>query len=171
MSDSDEFKFSDAAKLYAENAKVVEAIRRSFEQSVDEFLDEVRDRIREIILPLNLQEKLTKGYRYWWISDTDANKDHHPQLWLWARTPEIIVPGKLEIIGCSPNAGQEELSVLAAISQKPEFSDLVLPGKGGTWSLFRLLLECSEGDIVENAAKNAADVLLEMDRIHKSSTA
>lgn len=157
-------KFSEAARLYAENANVVDIMYESFQQNINEFLDSLRDEIRHLVAPENFQEKITTGYRYWWLADNNLDKDSYPQLWLGSTDPSIVFPGNLVLWAISPKDSGENLKRLVEIANKSELKRYCEHAKGGPWSLFTVNVQYTEEDPVEKAAKPIADVLLELDK-------
>jgi len=157
--------FTEAARLYAANYRVVEAMEKAFRESVDAFLNSLRDEIGQQVRPATLQEKQTEGYRYWWLAQDNADKDAHPQLWLKADEARIVSPGELISWAVAPRASD---------SQLPEFTKLATtwnfcrPASGGRWSLFTVVLQYPQEDPVGHTASAIASVLKGLQAIEET---
>ena len=159
--------FSEAARLYAENAKLVDAMRLAFQRDVDEFLDSVQDemasRINLEAAPLQLQHRVTKGYKYWWIGEDEREQNDYPQLWINRTLPEIVHPGTLVLTAISPKAQGDQLSKLSAIGLMDEFKSCCSPG-GKPWNLFVVRITGLHDPKTSETAGKIADILVALTR-------
>ncbi|HSZ59580.1 MAG TPA: hypothetical protein VK797_28310, partial [Tepidisphaeraceae bacterium] len=96
---SGEFEnFSEAARLYAKYAGVVEEMRELFVTNISAFLDAVRDRMRSQVKDgCKLGEWRSDKYINWWIEDPESDDDC-PYVWIESQLPEIVEPGILKLI-------------------------------------------------------------------------
>lgn len=74
-------EFSEAARLYAENESLVEAMHAAFQQDVLRFLDGAVDAARGAVPGLEVSTNDTRGHRYIWVSVQGAPQTALPQLW------------------------------------------------------------------------------------------
>lgn len=70
---SNPIRFGEAARLFAENAAVVEAMREEFRREVDDFLERLRV-ATESFLPEPVRARNVPGYRYGWTAPTASEK-------------------------------------------------------------------------------------------------
>lgn len=90
--------FTEAARLYAKYASVVEEMRELFGANISAFLDAVRDRMRSQVKDgCKLGEWRSDKYVNWWIEDAESDDDC-PYVWIESQLPEIVEPGILKLI-------------------------------------------------------------------------
>lgn len=158
--------FNEATLLFAEYAAVTVGIYEEYRKDVDNFLNFIRDKIASLVQPKSIQEKQTPGYRYWWIAPNDKNKDSYPQLWFDTRSTEIVKPGILRLTACAPNAAGDFQQQLTHVTEDPSISNYCKPARGGTWSLFEVIVNYKDKNYETNAAKPIATILLEMYEVY-----
>jgi hypothetical protein len=162
--------FSEAAQLFAKNYAVIETIRGEFERDINVFLDAVREELSESTSG-KLAEKITKGYRYWWIGkEDDKDKDKRPQLWLEAAKAETVYPGEVKLTAIAPAASPDQLQALAAVAKRPEFSDTCQPASGGPYSLFTVIVKYGTDDPVQRVANVTARLLLTLNDVYETKS-
>ena len=146
---SDFSGFSDAARLYAENVKLVSAMQEIFEREVNHLLDVLAERIQRLVHPSPLQDQKTPGYRYWWIGQRPGeSRERHPRIWFVPKSPEIVTEGRLIL---QVNASESVLEVVAAIKQiasNPDFSDFCSQAKS-RWSLVQAAVKVMSSDDID----------------------
>jgi hypothetical protein len=152
-------RFSEAARLYAEHAAVVELMQRELHKGIASFLDAVRSALHSMVAPETLREKQTGAYRYWWLADEADDMENHPLLWFEARRPAIVHPGHLAMTACAPRASAAERARYVALSKGPPLAQYCKSGKGGTWSLFTFTVTYTDGDPVEQVAEPISQLL------------
>jgi hypothetical protein len=95
------FNFSQAARLYAQNAEIVNAMREEFEKEELRFYSEVEEHVRKRIAkpgdPRRFHVKPTPGYRTWWIGEEPATYSTHPRQYVQTGRESIVVPGKVTV--------------------------------------------------------------------------
>ena len=158
--------FSEKARLYAQYASVVDEMKTAFEESTNRFLNAVRDRVSAEVSS-TLQEKTTSGYRYWWLSDNEANGDEFPQLWIASNATAIIVPGTLQVTAIASKARPDDLALLAAVSAQEGLREHCSK-RPGTTTLFVLDLSYTEDDPVGEVAPVIAKVLTALNEVQES---
>lgn len=159
--------FSEASRLFAQNYSVIEAVKGEFQREVDSFLSSVHQEIQSTTGD-NSREKITPGYRYWWIGGQD--RDKHPQLWVSSSAPEIVHPGKIEFTAVAPSASADQLRALGAVARNPEFSPLCRAGKGGPWSLFTASVSYEDEHPVQRVSRIAAKLLLALNDAYERAS-
>jgi hypothetical protein len=168
----DPFSFSEAAKLYAGNAAIVEEMQRLCQVSIDEFLGRVLDAAKALVPPGELHQTTTaQGYQYWWLATDDLHRDQHPQIYFNSRLPAIVTPGRIELTAIAPNGSPELRQRLAGIASRPEFASYCKKGPGARWSLFTASIAYPEQNSIEHAAQPIADLLLAMRQVEVAADA
>lgn len=158
--------FSELSRLYAQNYSVVEVVKTQFQREVDAFLDEVQEAILTATSGTS-HEKITSGYRYWWIGGSD--KDLHPQLFIGTWLPEIVHPGEVILNAVAPNASADQLHALAAVAKRPEFTAIHRPWGGGPWSLFKAVVAYEKENPVERVSRITTSLLLALNDVYEST--
>lgn len=157
--------FSQAARLYAENWAVVEAMKSAFDRSVGEFLDALGHEIERLLNGRQLQSKTTSSYHYWWLGNEGVDRDVYPQLWIDTRVADIVFPGKLRVTATAPRATEEGLKLLSQAPRDTRIANFCSPGKGGPWSLFEAQITYEQDNAVQTAAQKLADMLVVLDSL------
>jgi len=158
--------FGETAKLYATYHSVIESVRGDFERDVNAFLDVVREEISSRT-DAALREKVTKGFRYWWIGD-DKNKDKYPQLWLESYKAQIVSPGTLKLTAIAPMAREEDLGAFREVSMRPGISASCGKLGGGRYSLFTVTIPYGSLDNpVQRVAEVVSPILLALHEVHE----
>jgi hypothetical protein len=150
--------FDPAARLYAENWAIVEAMKTAFEKDIDRFLNAIETEVRSLV-DRKFQTKVTTGYRYWWLGADGVDRDSHPQLWLEMRRVEIVVPGQLLMFAAWPKANDEQRSRVSAVVNDPAISSFCTPGNGGPWSLLEAAIDYGPNAMVEPVANSVSRLL------------
>jgi hypothetical protein len=81
--------FNEAARLYAENVPVIDAMRQAMEANIDEFLACLWAEVERRVKPAELEESTTPAWRSWFL--TACKK---PWVGFQHRLPAIVFPGK-----------------------------------------------------------------------------
>jgi hypothetical protein len=160
--------FSELSHLYAENYSVIDFVTKQFQHEVEAFLDEVREAIF-VATSGTSSEKVTPGYRYWWIGGSDSDKDHHPQLSIGTWLPEIIHPGEVILNAVAPSASADRRHALVAVAKRPEFAAIHRPWNGGPWSLFKAVVPYQKENPVERVSRVTASLLLTLNDVYEST--
>jgi len=165
---SNPISFGEAAQLYAENAAIVEVMKKKFYDEVSEFLDQLRQEV-ENTLSQTVQFKITQGgYRYWWLGDENSDKDGLNHLWVQTSSPEIVHPGLITLTVIAPQAGKDRayLDRVVTVAKRPEFkSKCTIPPKYGAWNAFMYAVECPSGVDIADVARPIADMLVALDKV------
>jgi hypothetical protein len=164
---SSEFKqFSEAARLYAQYAQIVEQMEEIFVNDISAFLDAVRTRMQAKLDSGRIEEEETKEYRSWWIEDEDTKHNEDPPfIWLERRLSEIIIPGVLTVMADINDADEAEKRRVASIK-----SSLVLPTNCKLLDRRRFAVSISygDGDPVETASVPILAILIALHRAEKA---
>ena len=84
--------FSRAAKLYADNAGIVDAVQKVFNREVAEYLDTFTNCVGMEVSPKSLRVLPATAYRYWWIDYEDRHRNSLLHLWLKQRNRKSYPP-------------------------------------------------------------------------------
>jgi hypothetical protein len=157
--------FSDAARLYAEHAAIVEMMQGEFAESTASFLDGLAAALQQAVRPEVFREKKTGGqagplYRSWWLADVADDRENHPLIWFNARQPSIVHPGRLELTVCAPKASTHDQSRYLTVAKQTSLANYSQSVKQGTWSLFRLVVPYAVGDPLEQVTAPISLLLL-----------
>lgn len=159
--------FSEASRLYAQNYPVIEVIKSEFERDVNAFLDAVREEI-SLAVSGRLSEKVTKGYRYWWVGE-EKDKDLYPQFWLESGSTETVYPGAVKLTAIAPAASQDQLRAFAQVATRPEFTAICRPGLGGPWSLFTAVIKYEDEHPVQRVSSITARLLSALNDLYETT--
>ena len=167
---SSEFrKFGDAARLYANNAKVVDRMREAYQTDVGAFLDTLNERIAELVQPRTLQQRtMGRVYYNWWLGKDTHDDDEHPCLWIDPTLPRIVVPGILHVtvdISGKMAAYGEQFSAVQSQLQLPSSCSIE---KGEQDGIFTVIMRYeTEDDPVTFIAGQIASLLIALDAVEK----
>jgi hypothetical protein len=155
--------FGEAARLYARNYKVVQAVKAEFDRDVNGFLDAVREEVNSSTSG-RLKEKITPVYRYWWLGEDDT-KDKYPQFWLESGKPDLVDPGELKLNAIAPQASSEQIAACREVGQRPEFKQMYK--KGG--QLFSLIVRYGHEEPIQLVAGVVASVLTALEEQYRKA--
>ena len=163
--------FSETSRLYAQNYKLLEAVKGEFEKDVDALLASVYGKIESATAGRSRQSIVKARNRYWWIGGEDM--EDCPYLWLSGSEPEIVVPGEIALQVCAPDGSTGQLRALRNLASKEEFSSISEPAKGdpGPFSLFTATIKYGDDvDPVQRVSSIAAKLLLAMNDAYQHSS-
>lgn len=155
---SDTIQFGEAARLYAENAQIVEAMRQEFNDAVRHFLDRLAAEAATM-LPEPVHTHDMPASRYLWMAPTNADREAWAHLWLATNKPEIVHPGSLDFTCAAPRADQATLARLVGVASLPQFSGWCRKGSGKNWSVLTGTLKYTAGGPIAAPARQLADLL------------
>jgi len=147
------FKFSDAARLYAQHKAVVDEMYRVFISDIEKFLDALRERVAERVTTGKLDEEGKAG-RAWYIWDEEDGDDEVPYIWFRIDDAEIVNPGILNLTVLADGElkpHREKLKTILSILQLGKNARIV-QGTGGQ-TLFTVIISYGADDPIGNAAE------------------
>ena len=156
-------EFSAAAQLYAENAAVVEEVKKAFLECTRTFVSEVTKAASELVSPAKLRNYVTTANKtYWWLADDEEMpRDTFAQLWGPFDDPAIVVPGKIELWAAVPAAKEEDRARLLAVASRPELKGWCKTSSGTNYYLFLMEVAYASGtEGVPKVAEAVAAVLV-----------
>jgi hypothetical protein len=165
--------FSEAAKLYARNFKLVEQMKRGYENELNRFADRLEQRVQSLVKPAKVLRKNNNRNQevvLWIGEDLEKERDGKGAC-LWFDTipqPEII-QGQFAIT-VGTDCDEERLRIIQ-LADHPDFapsSNLYKTSRrstGYTW--FNVQIDLSSGDAVEVAAARLAKMLQALDAARK----
>jgi hypothetical protein len=156
--------FSEAARLYAEYASVVTLMRERFQTDVYSFLDALQVELAAQLNPVRLNTQITQPptrFRYWIAGDgVDLkDRDYYPLVFVDPRLPEIVVPGRLDLIGAAPKSTVEQRAQVLKAIEEPYFDKYVVQKSQNTWSLFRFAVTYDHANDLSLIAAPIAELL------------
>lgn len=156
------FSFSDAARLYAENAEIVNAIREEFEKDELRFYTQVEEEVRKRIEKpgdsRRFHVKPTLGYRTWWIGDEPATYSSHPRQYIQTGRESIVVPGKVTVFVQAQYKDPPAFkSRIAAIRYTPNMPSMIVTGPSpDNYAQFTYEVDIAHEDAVARVAEAVA---------------
>lgn len=163
MADEQEFeRFSEAARLYANYAGVVEQIRQVFLTDVNNFLDALRDRIASLVsLPVQENRDDKKSIRRWWLSEDDNSEyPEHLYVWIKSNAIKIVQPGVLDVSPWAWPIFKPFRHQIVALKDSLKLSPICKVKKGLEGSPFTITISYGEQDPVGEAAGPIAELLV-----------
>ncbi len=144
--------FSDEARLYAENNRLIDLMHEKMISETGAFLEAVRSALQER-LDAEVRTKITKAaWWYCWVVIPGLPPDASFQVWCKINEPEIVL-GRLELGAGAPLAPPKMLERLAPIALRPGLRDFCTPGNGGAWSLFTATIAYGREQPVTDASE------------------
>lgn len=169
--------FTDAARLYAENAKLVEAMEKALRSSIAEVLEAARGEAERVVQQQmaepgrGIQRKLgskseeaRSPWVIWRFCASDDDPQDGPYLWFYCAEPEIVVPGSLEVTVSGGKASKPER--LRYLSVKSELGLIARAGEDG--GLFTFDVACGGADPAGEIAAAIAPVFVALRRVERS---
>lgn len=158
----EQFKFSDAAKLFAENKSIVNKMAEIYYQEINNYLDNIKTEISAFAEPLDLHEQKTTGEnRSWWITDKKTNEvENGVYFWISIKSPEIVFPGKLVINAELDYLNLEVLSFLRDSLQNSEYSKYCMSLTGTKrYTIAVIEIDYREEINIQKIAQTVFDIL------------
>lgn len=169
--------FSEAARLYAENAKLVEAMEKALRRSIADVLEAARAEAERLVQMQvaepgrRIQRRLgskSEEARWPWVTWRFCAPDDDPQegpyLWFDCADPEIVVPGSLEVTVSGGKASKSER--LRYLAVKSELGLIARAGEDG--GLFTFDVPCAGADPAGELAAAIAPVFVALRRVERS---
>ena len=166
--------FSEAARLYAENAEIVDAMFQIFYEDMQAFADvlesaiekEFPDGLFRHTLSKNIEEVNGRPrYRFWSLGPDNRVK-RRPYLFLDTWDTKLVNSGSLWLGASAPSVSRACLTKLWQIPKKKRFSDFCSFEAKRKWEFFWVDVPISGKGALGAAAKKIARVLREMHRIY-----
>ncbi len=169
--------FTEAARLYAANAEVVEAMKTQFHASVESVLDAARDevdrrlrvdldepgrRLCERIVP---HDQVFRPWRQWHWGEEGSDGAKHPRVWFYTWKPEIVAPGHLSVI-VSVHGACNVADRARYLGARSEVGLATRPGEER--GIFAFDAPCSGPSPATELAESIARVLLALRRVERS---
>jgi hypothetical protein len=157
--------FSEAAKLYAENAAIVDAMFEKMHESIGEFVDCLTDKLAQDLAPIKIEsEKKSSG----WCSV--APESYKLPYIVFNRQPHTIVaPGELLFYVCGPWDATTDRDVdrVVALGRSPELQSLCLSASTTDWAILEGKTTFGSADPVEAVGKVFATILRQIATAYK----
>lgn len=169
--------FGDAARLYAEHAEVVEAIKAEFNASIDAVLDAARDEVdRRLRVDLDEpgrrlcervvgRDQVFRPWRSWHWGEEGSDGSKAPRVWFYTWKPEIVVPGQLTVMAsvhgaCNPADRPRYLAARDEVG--------LLTRAGEERGIFTFDAPCAGPDPAAELAGPIARTLVALRRVERS---
>jgi hypothetical protein len=156
-----EVRFSDAARLFAENWQVVEDMRKNFHREIQDFLRSVRESV-EKNLGRDVMERRTAGtFLYWCLAPEGMKLDWPKKAQACCRLdqPGIIVAQEVVVHVFSNTKDREKKEAVRSLRSHPDIVARARDPKD-RWAEFEIVLPCPAGTPVEDIARPIADLLV-----------
>jgi hypothetical protein len=151
--------FSEAARLYAENAAVVEAMHRAFTESVRQFLDYLSGEVNRLLAPERLSESAKGKYRYWRIGEAHSDSNREPCFFFNQDLPDLIVPGELWFGVGADQVTEDQLTRMHALADDPDLKPYVEGHSRYKWNVLSGKVPYPRDNPVEVVAPVLATIL------------
>lgn len=159
--DQDFEQFSEAARLYADYAAVVEQVHQAFLTDVNDFLDALRDRVASLTsFPVQENRDDKKSVRRWWLSENDASQyPEHLYIWMKSNAIKIVRPGVLDVSPWVWPIFKPFRHQITALKDTLKLPPICKVKKGLEGSPFTITVSHGEQDPVGGAAGPIAELL------------
>jgi hypothetical protein len=156
--------FTEAARLYAQNADVVELMWKSLTEGVNEFLDYVKEEVLSRIEPRDIYDKRDNEYRYWRITRKADLPGKNPYVYFLWTDHKVVAPGELYFwVGTSkPNLTDTIRERIYSLRDDADLKPYWRGRKKDSWHLLSGKIAYPEGDPVEIVAPVIAALLLKV---------
>lgn len=161
-------EFSEAAKLYAQNAPVVDEMFRAFYREMEKF-SAALDPAVEALVPAgkfkscmshrNEEADGCPRHKYVWLADDDKDCTRHSYLYMDLWDESLVASNRLWLKASAPKANQEQLSRLWLVPTLEHLKGFCELRKRKPWSFLKLQFELSKDNHIEAAAEHIAAVL------------
>lgn len=162
MRDSQSFEFSDAARLYATHATLIDQMWEELKNSLAAFMEAITEVAREQFSSGSFKSKRERSgsnqtYHSWWITDDVCNDRDLPYVFTHPTDPSIIADQKIVLNANVKQARRSQFPDLiqarTLLTLEPTMS--LEPGREN--SLFAVVVDFSDAD---DPAALIADALL-----------
>jgi hypothetical protein len=159
----DDFCFSDAARLYAENASFVDLMWNAMKKSFADFLDLLREEVSNQVAPREILEwrSSKNGNREWKLKPRDETVGKNLSFQVPGEDPRTVVPGELWFwIGTEQaNLTSAIIKSLHSLRQDTELSQYVLSQGTGSWTVIEGKIPYLNGNPIATTAPVVASFL------------
>jgi hypothetical protein len=159
-------KFSQAARLYAENVEIVRQMEKAYEADARALVGTLEAMLKERLPDFHSKET-SSTRRYWWQGSDVFGVA--PYVWFWAVEPMCTKHDCMWVAG-GYDANEPDLwDRLRELVANPQLKLNRSGEKPSRYELFEMLLEVEGDGALERSADRVADVLRAMNAAKASS--
>lgn len=156
-------KFSEATRLYARYALVVDEMYEIYLRDLCAFADTLANRVGSLV-PEGQFQKETSGanrrYRYWCLYDgTDDDEEQVSYVWVDTQDGRLVVPGAMHLTVEIDDKDEARRRQVAALQHELSLPDHCRVLKGEYGGLFTIAISYGDGDPVAAAEGPVLTVL------------
>ena len=145
--------FGEAAKLYAENVTVVEAMRDAMEADLNAFADALVEAVREAVRPLEFGHQVvthTGAWQQMWAFVPEENEDDLPWITFKRQSARFISPGEFRGYLMIPDKDDGPMKKqLIELVERPDLSRFGWQKTKDGWAVRTLIIPFGSSDPIQ----------------------
>lgn len=160
-------RFSEAGRLYAENADVIDEMWNAYLADVARFVESFEALLGARVPGFRTHHTSTAN-RYWWAGT--RGWEASPHLWFNENRPAELAHDGLVLTGGHGSSDPRLLESLCALVARSELGLVAVEGKVNRYYLFTMSIDFEGEGFLERAADRVARVLAAMGEVEAGTT-